>query len=134
MSDDEQGVTLRIVEGVRFSDSGDCDALRSEILISSEFVSGRVELYLNAYDLDGWSEALDTLASGREVSWLESGRSPRIMIAPPETTESGCAEVSVYDVTGSQISVTVPVAAEPDWIERHRQLLAEAGGRFPLAR
>ncbi|MEU6244564.1 DUF5959 family protein [Streptomyces sp. NPDC047024] len=132
MSDGEQGVALRVIEGMRFSESGDYDALRSEILVSSEFVSGRIDLYLNAYDLDSWSEVLEALAAGRSATWLESGRSPRVVLAPPEGTESGCAEVSVYDVTGSQIYLTVPVAVEPDWIERHRQLLGEIRGRFPL--
>ncbi|MEU9402709.1 DUF5959 family protein [Streptomyces sp. NPDC048242] len=132
MSDDEQGVALRVIEGMRFSEAGDYDALRSEILVSSQFMSGRVELYINAYDLDSWSEVLEALAAGQSATWLESGRSPRLVLAPPEATESGCTEVSVYDVTGSQIHVTVPVAVEPDWIERHRQLLGEIRDRFPL--
>ncbi|MGV9340277.1 DUF5959 family protein [Streptomyces sp. NPDC003688] len=133
MSDDEQGVTLRVIGGIRFSESGDYDALRSEILVSSEFLNGRVELYINAHDLDSWSKVLEALAAGQSATWLESGRSPRVRIAPPEGSESGCTEISVHDVTGSQIHVTVPVAVEPDWIERHRQLLGEIRDRFPLA-
>ncbi|MFJ3932776.1 DUF5959 family protein [Streptomyces sp. NPDC090029] len=132
LADEEQSVSLRIIEGMSFSGSDRFDALRAEIVLSSGFVSGRVELYVNAYDLDRWAEALDSVEAGRKVTWLESGRSPRIMIDPTEHTESGCTEVSVYDVTGSQVLVTVPIATQPDWAENHRRLLATVNNRFPL--
>ncbi|MEU3090370.1 DUF5959 family protein [Streptomyces massasporeus] len=134
LSDEEQDVTLRIIEGMSFSGSDQYDALRGEIVISTEFVSGHVELYLNAFDLDSWAAVLDSFDAGRKATWLESGRSPRVMLAPAEESESGCTEVSVYDVTGSQVFVTVPVVTPPDWTARQRQLLAEARNRFPLVR
>ncbi|WP_405938336.1 DUF5959 family protein [Streptomyces sp. NBC_00726] len=134
ISDGEQSVTLRVIEGMHFSGSDDYDALHAEVLIGTDFLNGRVEAYLNSHDLDAWGEALDALATGRQVTWLESGRSPRLTVSPQERTESGCTEVSVYDVVGSQVFVTVPVATEADWIARHRELLAEAGNRFPLTR
>ncbi|MFE3496152.1 DUF5959 family protein [Streptomyces sp. NPDC059175] len=132
LADEEQSVSLRIVEGMSFSGSDRYDALRGEIVIGTGFVSGRVELYVNAFDLDSWAEVLDSVDAGRKATWLESGRSPRIMIDCTEETESGYTEVSVYDVTGSQVFVTVPVETPPDWTARHRRLLAEVRDRFPL--
>jgi hypothetical protein len=134
LSDEEQSVSVRIVDGLSLSGSDDYDALQAEILVDTGFVSGRVELYLNAYDLDSWAEVLDSAEAGRKATWLESGRSPRIMIDPTEETESGCTEVSVYDVTGSQVFVTVPVVPPGDWAARHRRLLTDVRDRFPLVR
>ncbi|MFG3045392.1 DUF5959 family protein [Streptomyces sp. NPDC048241] len=131
LADEEQSVSLRVLGGIGFSGTGKYDALHAEIVVSSGFVSGRVELYLDAYELDRWAEVLESVATGGKVGWLDSGRSPRITIDPADETESGCTEVSVYDVTGSQVVVTAPIANQPDW-DAHRQLLAEVRSRFPL--
>ncbi|WP_316744467.1 DUF5959 family protein [Streptomyces sp. MK7] len=133
LSDEEQSVSLRIIGGMSFSGTDQCDALHAEIVVGTGFVSGRVELYLNAYDLDSWAEVLEAVAAGRKATWLESGRSPRIMIDPTEETESGCTEVSVCDVAGSQVFVTVPIVNQPDW-GAHRRLLAAVRSRFQLER
>ncbi|MGW4290226.1 DUF5959 family protein [Streptomyces sp. NPDC004673] len=131
LADEEQSVSLRALGGVSFSGTGQYDALHAEIVVSTGFVSGRVELYLDAHELDRWAEILESVAAGGKATWLESGRSPRIVIDPADETESGCTEVSVYDVTGSQVVVTVPIANQPDW-NAHRQLLADVRSRFPL--
>lgn len=133
LSDEKQSVSLCVIGGMSFSGTNQYDALHAEILVSTGFVSGRVELYLNAYDLDSWAEALESLAAGWKATWLESGRSPRIMIDPTEENESGCTDVSVYDVTGSQVFVTVPIVNQPDW-GVHRQMLAAVRSRFQLER
>ncbi|WP_330240265.1 DUF5959 family protein [Streptomyces sp. NBC_00525] len=133
LTDGEQGVSVRIVEGMSFSGTGRYDTLRAEIVVGTGFVSGRVELYLNAYDLDRWAEVLEAAAAGGKATWLESGRSPRIMIVPMEENASGCTEVSVHDVTSSQVFVTVPLINQPDW-EAHRQMLTVVRSRFQLER
>lgn len=132
LADDEQSVVLRVLQGERFSSTDRYDALHAEIVLSSEFINGHIDLYLNSYDLESWSRALDSIESGRKATWLESGRSPRIIVTPPEISESECMEVSVFDVTGSQIIVTVPIAAPPDWIETHRSMLESIRSQFPL--
>ncbi|MFF5341945.1 DUF5959 family protein [Streptomyces cellulosae] len=133
LSDEEQSVSLRVIGGMSFSGTDQYDALHAEIVVSTGFVSGRVELYLNAYDLDSWAEVLESVAAGGRATWLESGRNPRIMIDPAEENESGCTEVSVCDVTSSQVFVTVPIANQPDW-SAHRQMLAAVRSRFLLER
>lgn len=133
LSDEEQGVSVRILRAENFSGGEQDDTLRGEITVSSEFVNGHIDLYLNSYDLDSWTAVLNTVESGQTASWLESGRSPRITISPAAISESECTEVSVTDVTASQIHVTVPIAAPSDWIERHRDLLDAVKRRFPLA-
>ncbi|MER7485287.1 DUF5959 family protein [Streptomyces sp. NPDC126497] len=133
LSDGEQGVTVRVLRSENFCGGEQDDTLHAEITVSSAFVNGRVDLHLHAHDLDSWAEVLDSVASGRTASWLESGRSPRITLTPADISESECTEVHVHDVTASQVHVTVPVAAPPDWIERHRALLSAVRSRFPLA-
>ncbi|MFC7814806.1 DUF5959 family protein [Streptomyces sp. NPDC057367] len=81
---------------------------------------------------DAWEEALKTVEADQGATWLESGRSPRVQVTPPAINESECVEVSVCDISASQVCVTVPVAAPDDWIERHRALLAAVRCRFPL--
>ncbi len=86
---------------------------------------------LSAYDLEDWGRALDALAAGEDISWLESGRSPRILIAP--RGRSGCSEVSIYDVAAPQIVVTVPLAVPPTWLDDHRAGLGQVKRAFALA-
>ncbi|WP_228920695.1 DUF5959 family protein [Streptomyces sp. DH20] len=124
LSDEKQSVSLCVIGGIRFSGTNQYDALHAEILVSTGFISG---------DLDSWAEALESLAAGWKATWLEIGRSPRIMIDPTEDNESGCTDVSVYDVTGSQVFVTVPIVNQPDW-GVHRQMLAAVRSRFQLER
>ncbi|MEV6792670.1 DUF5959 family protein [Streptomyces sp. NPDC051320] len=133
LSDEEQSVTLRIFRGEHFGDGEQFDALHAEIAITSAFVNGKCELYLSSYDIDNWSQTLDLIESGHRATWLESGRSPRIIITPAEASESECTEVSVHDVTASHISVTVPIAAPVTWISDHREMLRNMRNRFPLA-
>ncbi|MBL3669719.1 hypothetical protein JL475_27805 [Streptomyces sp. M2CJ-2] len=133
LSDEEQSISLRVMGGMSFSGTDQYDVLHAEIVVSTGFVSGRVELCLNAYDLDSWAEVLNSVVAGRKATWLESGRSPRITIDPTEETGSGCTEVSVCDVTSSQVRITVPIATQPDW-DGHRQLLAAVRNRFQLER
>jgi hypothetical protein len=134
LSDEEQSVELYILGGEKFTGGQYYDALRVEVVISSNFTSGRKEFYVNSYDLDSWGGSLDSLASGRQVTWLESGRSPRFTIVPDEASDSGCTEVGVFDVTDSQIHVVVPVAAPESWIDQHRSMLEDIKNQFPLTR
>lgn len=133
LSDEEQSVSLNIIGGMSFSGTGQYDALHAETVVGTGFVSGRVELYLNACDLGGWAEIPESVAAGGKATWLESGRSPRIVIDPAEETGSGCTEVSVYDAADSQVFVTVPIVDQSDW-GAHRRLLAEVRSRFQLVR
>ncbi|MGV9226715.1 DUF5959 family protein [Streptomyces albogriseolus] len=106
LSDEKQGVSLTVIGGMSFSGTNQYDALHAEILVSTGFVSGRVELYPNAYDLDSWTEALESLAAGWKATWLESGRSPRITIDEVNQPDRGV----------------------------HRQMLAAVRSRFQLER
>lgn len=56
------------------------DLLDTEVLIESGFVSGRLKLTLFPADLDGWAQALDMLAAGHDVCWIDDDRSPEIRV------------------------------------------------------
>ncbi|MBW1597816.1 DUF5959 family protein [Streptomyces sp. JJ38] len=130
LTDEEQGVVINVTNGEKFGSQEGFDALRCDITISSDFINGHLELYVTLYDLDSWSSALDTLSSGDGITWLEGGRSPRIMI--DLEGESGCTEISVYDVVDSQIFATIPVRTAENWITTHRAMLNAVRSAFPL--
>ncbi|WP_340560927.1 DUF5959 family protein [Streptomyces sp. GSL17-111] len=132
LTDEEQGVVVKVVSGERFEEHEGFDVLRCETTVSSAFVNGHLDLFVTSYDLDDWSAALDSLASGDDVTWLQSGRSPRLRV--DLEGESGCTEISVYDVVDSMICTTVPVRTEEDWITTHRRMLDAVRGAFPLTR
>ncbi|GAA4671370.1 DUF5959 family protein [Streptomyces chumphonensis] len=130
LSDEEQGVVVRILRGGKFGEQPEYDFLEAEIIVSSHFAQGRLDLSISGYDLEVWRALLVSLSSGRSVTWLESGRSPRLIVNPEG--DSGCAEISVYDAPVSQIEVTVPVSIDANWISRHRSKLDAIEREFPL--
>ncbi|MFF3780046.1 DUF5959 family protein [Streptomyces sp. NPDC001933] len=48
------------------------DYLGAEIIVTSGFANGRLEVRLSPEDLDDWHSALDELAAGSAVRWLRN--------------------------------------------------------------
>ncbi|MEU5659176.1 DUF5959 family protein [Streptomyces sp. NPDC047737] len=94
--------------------------LRAEILVRTPFVSGRTDLVLSVSKLRAWAEALDRLAAGEDVAWMEWDRGPTVSIQL--TGERDCPEVIVED-DSSMVTVRVPLVPPDDWIVGHRQRL-----------
>ncbi|MET8517411.1 DUF5959 family protein [Streptomyces sp. NPDC005077] len=106
------------------------DLLDTEVLIESGFVSGRLKLTLFPADLDGWAQALDMLAAGHDVCWIDDDRSPEIRVQALDEEQETLA-VQVEDITGSGSSVFLPVCLEEGWIDDQRKLLQRVRREWP---
>lgn len=106
------------------------DPLDAEVLVESSFVTGRLGLSLFPNDLDGWSRALDVLATGRDVCWMDGDRSPEIRLQALDE-EHGTPAVHVEDVARSSISVFLPLSLEDGWIDGQRKLLRLVRREWP---
>ncbi|MEV8529463.1 DUF5959 family protein [Streptomyces sp. NPDC052000] len=106
------------------------DRLDAEVLIKSGFVSGRLELSLSPADVDSWGHTLDVLAAGRDVCWIDDDRSPAIRIHVLDG-EHETPAVRVEDVTGSGVSVFVPICLEEGWTDDQRGRLHQVRREWP---
>ncbi|MFI1000024.1 DUF5959 family protein [Streptomyces galbus] len=103
------------------------DTLTADVLVTTGFVSGHLELWLLPGDLAEWEAALESLAAGQDITWL-GDRAPEIRVRL--AGERGCPEVVVEDVPGSMATVTVPVALEEGWTDEQRRRLDEVRRRW----
>ncbi|PCG82319.1 hypothetical protein CIB93_30570 [Streptomyces sp. WZ.A104] len=90
----------------------------AEIVVTSDFVSGRVGLQVSLEDLDEWERCLDALQSEQGAEWPAGGRSAWVDVVPDDPVE-----VSVHDSPSTQVSVRVPVDVTPAWLEDNRRRL-----------
>ncbi|MEU3554374.1 DUF5959 family protein [Streptomyces fragilis] len=135
-ADDENCVTVRVLGSTTVGVPEGC--LEVEIVAASAFAHGRLsEVFLLDDDLEEWAEALDRLASGQGVVWMDDGRNPEVRIAMSgpyfsrgETLDA--IEVTVRDVAASLTSVSVLVRLADGWVEEHRRRLALVRERWPL--
>lgn len=109
-----------------------------DIVVASEFAKGNLtEVCLLPEDLDDWAEALELLAEGRPVHWMDDGRNPEIRITPKGPYIShgevlNAIEVVVRDTTVSLTSVCVLVRLPADWVDAHRVQLAQVRAAWPF--
>ncbi|MGY4918034.1 DUF5959 family protein [Streptomyces sp. 900116325] len=135
--DSENSVIVRVVGTTSVGLSGG-GCLIAEIVAASEFANGRLaEVYLLPDDLDDWAEALDLLATGRSVSWMDDGRNPevRIELKGPYFSQGetlNAVEVEVRDASVSLTSVRVLVRLPDDWVDAHRRRLDQVHQAWPL--
>ncbi|MFD3559395.1 DUF5959 family protein [Streptomyces sp. NPDC058686] len=137
LADKENSVIVRVVGATSVGLSGG-GCLIAEIVVASEFANGRLaEVYLLSDDLDDWAEALDLLAAGRPVSWMDDGRNPeiRIELKGPYISQGetlNAVEVEVRDASVSLTSVRVLVRLPDDWVDAHRRRLEQVHMAWPL--
>ncbi|GGP92132.1 DUF5959 family protein [Streptosporangium pseudovulgare] len=117
LGDDEAHVVVQ----VKGQSAPSEDVLDARILVASEFMRGELGTYLLPDDLDQWVVALDELAAGRDVCWMDDGRAPEIEIRLCQSY--GGAEVWVKDHPASLVWVRLLVRLEPGWIENQRSRL-----------
>ncbi|MGW8776566.1 DUF5959 family protein [Streptomyces sp. NPDC055796] len=91
--------------------------------METETVNGSFPVHVTPDDLDDWEKALEDLAEGRFVSWLNSGRTVQFKIKP---LSPGVIGVSVHDGPSSQVTVSVPLFPGTGWIDDQRARLAQA--------
>jgi hypothetical protein len=105
------------------------DFLDAEIVVTSGFACGRLEVCLAPDDLDSWSQVLGALAAGRDAAWMDDGRNPEIRF---ETSgQNGVALVVVEDMAGSGTSVRVPARLTDGWADEHYERLQHVRASWP---
>ncbi|WP_327748501.1 DUF5959 family protein [Streptomyces europaeiscabiei] len=125
LADEENSVVVRVVgpttPGLPWDGCLDVD-----IVVASEFANGHLkEVCLLPEDLENWGEALDLLAEGRPVEWMDDGRNPEVRITPKGPYHSrnrvlDAVEVTVTDPVVSLTSVRVLVRLPEDWVDAQR--------------
>ncbi|MFF8729380.1 DUF5959 family protein [Streptomyces sp. NPDC015171] len=112
LADRENSVVVRVL-GRRGPDE-----LDAEVVISSTFCNGRLDLCLSSKDLDDWAKALDDLAVERDVCWMTDMRNPEINIE--FHTQFSIPLITVEDVRGSCTAMAVPVQLPGGWVDEQR--------------
>ncbi|MFF9364542.1 DUF5959 family protein [Streptomyces griseoluteus] len=109
-----------------------------DIVVASEFTKGHLaEVCLLPEDLDDWAGALELLAEGQPVRWMDDGRNPEIRITPEGPCISrgealNAIEVMVRDTAVSLTSVCVLVRLPADWVDAQRVRLAQVRAAWPF--
>ncbi|MFF6781827.1 DUF5959 family protein [Streptomyces sp. NPDC012510] len=137
LADDENSVVVRLVGPAAEGPPQD-GFLDVEIVVTSDFANGHLtEVYLLPEDLEDWAQALDSLAEGRPVVWMDDGRNPEFRITPvgPYHSQDGvlnAVEVTVRDPVVSLTSVRVLVRLPDDWVDSQRLRLAQVRETRPF--
>ncbi|MFI6014574.1 DUF5959 family protein [Streptomyces sp. NPDC051243] len=105
------------------------DFLDAEIVVTSGFAQGRLDVCLAPDDLDSWSQVLGTLAAGRDAVWMDDGRNPEIRFEM--SVQDGFAAVVVKDAAGSGTSVRVPVRLADNWADDQHEQLQSVRATWP---
>ncbi|MFF3942641.1 DUF5959 family protein [Streptomyces phaeofaciens] len=127
--DGESGLVVRVLGRTMPGVLTLHDYLDAEIVVTSGFAQGRLEVCLAPDDLDSWSQILGELAAGRNAVWMDDGRNPEIGFEP-----SGQDEVVVFvvkDVVASGTSVRVPVRLAGGWAGEHHERLQRVRAAWP---
>ncbi|MER5475555.1 DUF5959 family protein [Streptomyces sp. NPDC002734] len=109
-------------------------------MVTSEFANGRLtEVCLLPEDLDDWATALDRLAAGQPVHWMDDGKNPEIQIEPTGPFMSNgrtlnAIEVEVREMAASLTSVRVLVRQPDGWVDAQRLRLAQVRAAWPIQR
>lgn len=106
------------------------DLLDAEIIVESSFISGRLHICFYPSALEAWSLALDALAAGQNVEWLDTGNGPVIRVELPNDN-CDVPAVLVEDAPSSGTSATIPIALDDGWIEEQREHLREVVRTWP---
>ena len=137
LADDENSVIVRVAGPTTGALPWD-GCLDVDIMVASTFAKGHLaEVCLLPGDLDDWAEALELLAEGRPVHWMDDGRNPEIRITPAGPYLShgenlNAIEVVVRDPAVSLTSVCVLVRLPDGWVDAQRLRLAEVRTAWPF--
>ncbi|MFI6624328.1 DUF5959 family protein [Streptomyces sp. NPDC050528] len=139
LADEENSVIVRVAgPTTRVLPWDGC--LDVDILVASEFAKGHLtEVCLLPEDLDDWAVALELLAEGQPIRWMDDGRNPEIRITPEGPYIShgevlNAIEVVVRDTAVSLTSVCVLVRLPADWVDAQRLRLAQIRAAWPFGR
>ncbi|MBG0826329.1 hypothetical protein HS041_00835 [Planomonospora sp. ID67723] len=129
LADEENGLVVKVLGRHRAGALSGHDYLDAELVVTSGFAGGSLALCLLPEDLDDWVSALDSLAAGQEICWMDGGRTPEVVIQP--SGQSGGAVVTVKDHPASGAWVRIPVRLAEGWVSDHRDRLERVRQTWP---
>ncbi|WP_431922926.1 DUF5959 family protein [Amycolatopsis tucumanensis] len=129
LGDELNGVLVRVLGRFGAGTLQFHDHLAAEVVVATEFVSGKLDLVLAPADLQDWEHALDALAVGGGVRWLDGGRSPEVHLSGRES--GSLVRVTVVDEPASGVSVTLELSVADGWIDDHRARLRAVREAWP---
>lgn len=113
-ADTVQSVTVEVSCGEPLT-MGEERYYAAEIVLKSDFISGRVGLRVSLEDLDEWERCLDALLAEEAADWPAGGRSAWLTVLPEDPVE-----VTVHDSPSTQIAVRIPIDVASNWLEENR--------------
>ncbi|MEU6278251.1 DUF5959 family protein [Streptomyces populi] len=105
------------------------DYLDAEIVVTSGFAQGHLDVCLAPDDLDSWSQIPGELAAGRDAVRMDDGRNPGIRFEP--SRQGRFATFAVKDVAAPGTSVRVPVRPADGWVDEHLERLRRVRAAWP---
>ncbi|MFB6873249.1 DUF5959 family protein [Streptomyces sp. NPDC056323] len=124
----DSSVRLRVLGRHRPGTTPYNDYLDAEIIVTSGFANGRLEVCLSPEDLDDWHSALDGLAVGSGVRWL---RNTEIRIEIDRQFSVPVPIVTVKDEAESISSVRVWLDVGHGWVDDLRRQYEQVRRTWP---
>ncbi|MFI5774638.1 DUF5959 family protein [Streptomyces sp. NPDC051658] len=124
----DSSVRLRVLGRHRPGATPYNDYLDAEVIVTSGFANGRVEVCLSPEDLDDWYSALDELAAGRGIRWLCN---TEIHIEIDRQFSVPVPIVTVKDETESISSVRVWLDVGHGWVDDLRKQYEQVRRTWP---
>ncbi|MBO1416507.1 DUF5959 family protein [Streptomyces sp. FH025] len=104
------------------------DWLDCEIAVTAGSVHGRFTIVVTDRQLQQWEQALERLARGLAVRWLDEEHGPELRIEPGRP---GGVRVTVSDAERSGVMLRVVLSPAPDWLREQRALLDLVREAYP---
>ncbi|MEY2242249.1 DUF5959 family protein [Streptomyces sp. BF23-18] len=127
--DGESGLEVRVLGRTMPGVLTMHDYLDAEIVVTSGFAQGSLDVCLTPDDLDSWAQVLSELAAGRNAVWMDDGRNPEIRFEP--SGQDGFLVFVVADMAASGTSVRVPVRLADGWADEHHERLLRVRAAWP---
>ncbi|MFJ4184857.1 DUF5959 family protein [Kitasatospora sp. NPDC089509] len=104
------------------------DWLDCEITVTADSVRGQFVTLVTERQLRNWQDALERLALGFAVRWLDEEHGPELRIEPGRP---GGLWVTVSDAEESGVTLRVVLSPAADWLDQQRTLLKLVRDAYP---
>ncbi|MEV7602296.1 DUF5959 family protein [Kitasatospora sp. NPDC089797] len=104
------------------------DWLDCEITVTADSVRGQFVTLVTDRHLRQWQDALERLALGFAVRWLDEEHGPELRIEPGRP---GGVRVTVSDAEESGVTLRVVLSPAPGWLDEQRALLTLVRDAYP---
>jgi hypothetical protein len=131
LSDSSNSVRLCLLGRHRPGILPEHDLIVAEVIVDSNFISGRCRVHFFLSELQQWSSALNSLENGQNTEWLDMGNGPTIRIECARSDNED-STIFIEDTSDSSATAIIPMALHPGWVQEQRRLLAEVVKTWPM--